>query len=417
MPSQFRSMTQAQAFAIPSANLQNLDFIYCTDTRSVFIVLFNQLQLLTEFAAGIQNYLQGAAWHEGAGTPSVGLGKNGDFYLNGSNGDVYTMTLGSWGSPVCNIAGGGGGAVTSVAGRTGAVVLGESDITNLSSDLALKAPLASPALTGTPTAPTPTSSDNSTKIATTAFVQEVAGGGSFSAPVFPRSGAGPWRAWTGGYSIDGDYSSLGFIETQVYGPNGGGVGQFPVIFLEDSASTDGTAFIANENSGWVTKPYVKFRANIGGGPSASGYGPNTTYRAWLGLGNNISSTNWATDNPTNPIDVIAFRFSTAAGDTTIKCVVRNALSGVPGWLAPVVIDTGIVPDTNFHDFVINMSDGAHINFLIDGTQVAQVPLTAGPSGALFPNDYQGYPFGFVQGLSSATAYMFITYVYVEFPNS
>jgi hypothetical protein len=36
---------------------------------------------------------------------------------------------------------------------------------------ALKAPLASPALTGAPTAPTPTAGDNSTRIATTAFVQ------------------------------------------------------------------------------------------------------------------------------------------------------------------------------------------------------------------------------------------------------
>lgn len=36
--------------------------------------------------------------------------------------------------------------------------------------LALKAPLASPALTGNPTAPTQTLGDNSTKIATTAFV-------------------------------------------------------------------------------------------------------------------------------------------------------------------------------------------------------------------------------------------------------
>lgn len=41
-------------------------------------------------------------------------------------------------------------------------------ITNL---LALKAPLDSPALTGTPSAPTPTVGDNSTKIATTAFVE------------------------------------------------------------------------------------------------------------------------------------------------------------------------------------------------------------------------------------------------------
>ncbi|MDP4153534.1 MAG: hypothetical protein Q8865_08890, partial [Bacillota bacterium] len=39
-----------------------------------------------------------------------------------------------------------------------------------------KAPLASPALTGTPTAPTPIAGDNSTKIATTAFVNVVANG-------------------------------------------------------------------------------------------------------------------------------------------------------------------------------------------------------------------------------------------------
>jgi hypothetical protein len=39
-------------------------------------------------------------------------------------------------------------------------------------DLDLKAPLASPALTGTPTAPTQTTGDNSTKLATTAFVSK-----------------------------------------------------------------------------------------------------------------------------------------------------------------------------------------------------------------------------------------------------
>jgi hypothetical protein len=39
-----------------------------------------------------------------------------------------------------------------------------------SQDMSAFAPLASPALTGTPTAPTPAEGDNSTKIATTAFV-------------------------------------------------------------------------------------------------------------------------------------------------------------------------------------------------------------------------------------------------------
>lgn len=43
------------------------------------------------------------------------------------------------------------------------------------------APLASPAFTGTPTAPTPTAGDDSTKVATTAFVQEAISGFSWSA--------------------------------------------------------------------------------------------------------------------------------------------------------------------------------------------------------------------------------------------
>lgn len=44
--------------------------------------------------------------------------------------------------------------------------------TDISETLHLKAPIASPAFTGTPTAPTPASGDNSTKLATTEFVND-----------------------------------------------------------------------------------------------------------------------------------------------------------------------------------------------------------------------------------------------------
>lgn len=55
--------------------------------------------------------------------------------------------------------------------------------TALAADLAAKANLASPTFTGTPTAPTPASSDNSTKIATTAFVQAATAGIALQASV------------------------------------------------------------------------------------------------------------------------------------------------------------------------------------------------------------------------------------------
>ena len=65
-------------------------------------------------------------------------------------------------------AGGGGGTWGSITGTL-------SSQTDLQAALDLKAPLASPALTGNPTAPTASGGDNDTSIATTAFVQTALG--------------------------------------------------------------------------------------------------------------------------------------------------------------------------------------------------------------------------------------------------
>ena len=61
---------------------------------------------------------------------------------------------------------------------TGPVLVAQTELnyltglsSNLVSQLAAKAPLSSPALAGTPTAPTAATSTNSTQLATTAFVQ------------------------------------------------------------------------------------------------------------------------------------------------------------------------------------------------------------------------------------------------------
>lgn len=53
----------------------------------------------------------------------------------------------------------------------GSIQIAESQVTDLTTHLGEKAPLASPALTGTPTAPTAALGTNDTQIATTAFVQ------------------------------------------------------------------------------------------------------------------------------------------------------------------------------------------------------------------------------------------------------
>jgi len=56
------------------------------------------------------------------------------------------------------------------------IAIAESQVTNLTTDLAAKAPINSPDLTGTPTAPTAAAGTNTTQIATTAFVHDAVAG-------------------------------------------------------------------------------------------------------------------------------------------------------------------------------------------------------------------------------------------------
>jgi hypothetical protein len=85
----------------------------------------------------------------------------------------YSLGIGSDGALKCQLAGGAScmpaNAVMSVFGRTGAVTAASGDYAV--SQVTGAAPLASPALTGAPTAPTASTGDNSTKIATTAYVK------------------------------------------------------------------------------------------------------------------------------------------------------------------------------------------------------------------------------------------------------
>lgn len=89
-------------------------------------------------------------------------------------------------------SGGGASVIDSIA---------DADTTNAPSRnavfdaLALKAPLASPALTGTPTAPTASAADNSTKIATTAYVDTAdALKANLASPTFTGTPAAPTAA-------------------------------------------------------------------------------------------------------------------------------------------------------------------------------------------------------------------------------
>lgn len=92
-------------------------------------------------------------------------GQKGDWTIRSDSGAVWIITgdtpsqIGSWTQMSYPAA-----PVASVAGKTGTVTLVVGDVSGA-------APLASPALTGTPTAPTASAATNTTQIATTAYVK------------------------------------------------------------------------------------------------------------------------------------------------------------------------------------------------------------------------------------------------------
>lgn len=71
----------------------------------------------------------GSAWRQGAGVPGSGVGADGDFYLNTTNGDIYgPKAAGSWGSVIFNIAEGQQGPA-GPAGATGSTGPAGADAT------------------------------------------------------------------------------------------------------------------------------------------------------------------------------------------------------------------------------------------------------------------------------------------------
>lgn len=98
--------------------------------------------------------------------------------VNGHSGPDVTVTKADVGLGSVDNTADSAKPVSTAQAAADAVVAADASAA-LTAGLALKAPLASPTFTGTPAAPTPTAGDNSTKIATTAFVTAAvaAGGG------------------------------------------------------------------------------------------------------------------------------------------------------------------------------------------------------------------------------------------------
>lgn len=163
------------------------------------------------------------------------------------------------------------GAVDSVAGKTGVVTLVKGDVglgnvdntsdvnkpvsTAQQNELNLKANLASPALTGTPTAPTADVGTNTTQIATTAFVQaEIAN----DAPT--KTGVGASGSW--GISVTGNAATATKLATaRTISVSGAAVG-----FVNFDGSSNVEVVTKTPRVTPATDPTSTFRDDVFGGP-------------------------------------------------------------------------------------------------------------------------------------------------------
>ena len=119
---------------------------------------------ITDWATALSSALTGYFNTAGSGLSSSGstvsLPAVGSAGTSGDSSHTLAITTDAY------------GRITGVTSN--AIQITQSQVTGLSAALGALAPLASPAFTGTPTAPTPLSTDNSTTLATTAFVQAIA---------------------------------------------------------------------------------------------------------------------------------------------------------------------------------------------------------------------------------------------------
>jgi hypothetical protein len=154
----------AQTFALTSTTSTTSRTI---GTGSMSFTMADQLPLIAGNYVMIPSQANPTTnWMWGQVTSRVGLVLTVSVQLTAGAG-----TFADWAIQLSSPRGptGATGGVSSVNTFTGAVTLGVANISGA-------APLASPALTGTPTAPTATGGTNTTQIATTAFVQTALAG-------------------------------------------------------------------------------------------------------------------------------------------------------------------------------------------------------------------------------------------------
>lgn len=212
------------------------------------------------------NHRNGNIKTKGSVTASGGFKGNAD-----TASKLGTATVGSGVKPIYLNAGSPAASGSTVGSANKPVYMNAGTISQCSIDLSTLAPKASPALTGSPTAPTQGTSDNSTKIATTAFVRnlinQLKNDGTLGGIVGGSLTQNGWVKFSNGLILQWGITSDGKKGVS-----------FPIVFKNVYALTMGNL----NNTSWA--PH--FRDVTTTGFKATVEGTNYSYHGyWIALGN------------------------------------------------------------------------------------------------------------------------------------
>lgn len=178
----------------------------------------------------------------------------------------------------------------------------DTEFNNIQTAIATKADLASPAFTGSPTAPTPTTGDNDTSVATTAFVQtalsaiypvgSIYTNAAVSTNPATLLGFGTWTAFGSGKVLVG--VDTGDTAFDTLGETGGSKDAVTVAHTHTySGTSDGMSANATHTHTVGVSLYT-VDAAVGGNSFAGYFGSTTTSSANLAHTHSYSGTTAST---------------------------------------------------------------------------------------------------------------------------
>ncbi len=277
-------------------------------------------------------------WNASTNTPTLvsGTGTKGWYYKVSVAGSTTIDGISQWlvgdtiifDGTVWDKLDGQAVEVISVFGRSGAITAQTGDYTV--TQITGAAPLASPAFTGSPTAPTPTTGDNSTLLATTAFVQNSIGNGTLTLAV----------------------SGIGLTGSASFTANQSGVSTFTVTSNATSVNTAST-IVSRDASGNFSAGTIT--ATLSG--NASTATTLQTARTINGVSFDGSTNITVTANTTN-----ALTFGTGLSGTLSSF---NGSSAVTVSLATVTQSSG----SNFVKLTIDSYGRISGNTAVSGTDL------------------------------------------------